>query len=114
MTRGVPVAVKDCSPSARLAYPLLNTEGALPQQSAQSLTGLSEDTVRHMLGELRDADAVLEHPDPTDRRRRYVLAEQLEIPTRRGAARRTSRCGGFGIRIPPGSRGPSETSTFLY
>ena len=80
MTAGVPVAVQDCSPSARLVYLLLDTEGALPQQSIRSLTGLSEDTVRRALGELRDADAALERPDPSDgRRRRYVLAERLEV-----------------------------------
>jgi DNA-binding MarR family transcriptional regulator len=83
MTRdpgGVPPRLHDVSPSARLCYLLLDAEGALPQQRIRSMTGLSEDTVRRALGELRDTDAVIERPDPTDgRRRRYVLASHLEV-----------------------------------
>jgi hypothetical protein len=80
MSGGVPLAVQDCSPSARLVYLLLDVEGALPQQSIRSLTGLSEATARRALSELREADAALERPDPNDgRRQRYVLAEHLEV-----------------------------------
>lgn len=77
---GVPLDVQSSSPSARLVYLLLESEGALPQQEIRSLTGLTPDTTRRALKELADADAVLERPDPTDgRRQRYVLAEQLEV-----------------------------------
>jgi len=80
MPSGVPVDVQNCSPSARLVYLLLDAEGALAQQTIRSLTGLSEDTARRALGELEDADAVLERPDPADgRRRKYVLARALEV-----------------------------------
>lgn len=77
---GVPADIQHCSPSARLVYLLLNAEGALPQQTIRSYSGLSEDTTRRVLNELQDADAVLERPDPEDgRRQRYVLAEKLEV-----------------------------------
>jgi len=80
MSRGVPVGVQNCSPSARLVYLLLDAEGALAQQTVRSLSGLSEDTCRRALGELEDADAVLDRPDPSDgRRRKYVLAKHLEV-----------------------------------
>lgn len=80
MTRGIPVDVQDCSASAKVVYLLLDAEGALPQQRIRSLTGLSEDTTRRALGELRDVEAVIERPDPSDgRRRRYVLGEHLEV-----------------------------------
>lgn len=76
----IPSDIQHCSPSARLVYLLLDSEGALPQQQIRSLTGLSEDTARRALGELRDSDAVIERPDPVDgRRQRYVLAKQLEV-----------------------------------
>lgn len=77
--RGVPADVKNCSPSARLVYLLLDAEGALAQQQIRSLAGISEDTTRRVLEELEAADAVLERPHPGDGRcKKYVLTRALE------------------------------------
>jgi hypothetical protein len=79
-TRGVPADVKNCSPSARLVYLLLDAEGALAQQQIRSLAGISEDTTRRVLEELGDVDAVLERPHPGDGRcKKYILPEKLEV-----------------------------------
>jgi len=83
--QGVPLAVQDCSPSARIVYLLLDAQGALTQQRIRSLSGLSKDTCRRAIDELGGVDAVIERPDPNDgRRQRIVLAEKLN--QRSGAA----------------------------
>lgn len=79
-TRGVPVDVEECSPSAKLVYLLLDREDALAQQQIRSLAGISEDTTRRVLEELEAADAVLERPHPGDGRcKKYVLTRKLEV-----------------------------------
>lgn len=77
----IPREHQDLTPSQKLIYTLLDRNGALPRQAIREETGLSGSTITESLDKLQDRDTVICRPDPTDgRRRRYVLAEDLQPP----------------------------------
>ncbi|WP_129114231.1 MarR family transcriptional regulator [Halegenticoccus tardaugens] len=64
------------SVSARLVYTVLKHERALSQSALIEESGLSRDSVRRAVDELRACDVVEERPCLTDARRRtYRFAE---------------------------------------